>query len=145
MKNKKYKIVIDTNVFITSLRSKNGASFKLLYEVSRAKFEQNISPTLIFEYESVAKRGSQEIILKDREIDDIIDMLCEQSNKCAIFFLWRPFLKDPKDDFVLELAIESGSEFIVTYNKKDFKGIEKFGIKTIAPKEFLKLIGELKR
>jgi putative PIN family toxin of toxin-antitoxin system len=145
MKNKKRKIVIDTNVFISSLRSKNGASFKLLYEVSREKFEQSVSPTLIFEYEGVAKRRSQEIALNDQEIDDIIDMLCEQSKKCEIFFLWRPFLKDPKDDFVLELAIESESEFIVTFNKNDFKGVEKFGIKAITPKEFLKQIGELKR
>ncbi len=145
MKMKKYKIVIDTNVFISSLGSKNGASFKLLYETSRTKFEQNVSPTLIFEYESVAKRRSQAIPLNDKEIDDVIDMLCGQSNKCEIFFLWRPFLKDPKDDFVLELAIESESEFIVTFNKNDFKGVDKFGLKTITPKEFLKRIGELKR
>ena len=100
---------------------------------------------MIFEYEGVAKRKSQEVLLSDEIIDDIIDMLCEQSNKCEIFFLWRPFLKDPKDDFVLELAIESNSEFIVTFNKRDFSGLEKFGIKAITPKEFLKQIGELKK
>jgi putative PIN family toxin of toxin-antitoxin system len=142
MKKKKPKIVIDTNVFVSSLRSKNGASYKLLYEVSRTKFEQSVSPTLIFEYESVAKRKSQEIVLKNEEIDVIIDILCERSSKCEIFFLWRPFLKDPKDDFVLELAIESGSKYIITFNKNDFKGIEKFGIEAITPKEFLKQIGE---
>jgi len=145
MEKKKYKIVIDTNVFISSLKSKNGASFKLLYEVSRDKFEQNISPTLIFEYESVAKRSQQDILLDGKEIDNIIDMLCKQSKKCEIFFLWRPQLKDPKDDFVLEIAIESGSEFIITYNQNDFKGIEKFGIKAITPKEFLTLLGEIKK
>ncbi|MEA1927181.1 MAG: DNA-binding protein, partial [Candidatus Auribacterota bacterium] len=69
--------------------------------------------------------------------------ICEWSNKCQIFYLWRPFLKDPKDDFVLELAIESQSEFIVTYNVNDFKGVEKFGIKVATPKEFLKMIGEI--
>ena len=96
MKRKNPNIVIDTNVFISSLRSKNGASYKLLYETSREKFEQNISPTLIFEYESIAKREGQNILLKDQDIDSIIDILCEQSAKCEIFFLWRPFLKDPK-------------------------------------------------
>ena len=55
-------------------------------------------------------------------------MICYQSTKCEIFFLWRPFLKDAKDDFILELAIESQSEFIVTYNKSDFIGVDKFGI-----------------
>ena len=117
MKKEKYKIVIDTNVFISSLKSKNGASFKLLYRVSREKFEQNISPTLIFEYESVAKRQSQGIPLDASEIDEIIDMLCRQSKKCEIFFLWRPVLKDPKDDFVLELALD-GSFFSTNRDKR---------------------------
>ena len=143
MKKKIYKIVIDTNVFITSLKSNMGASYKLLFEVSKKKYEQNISPALLFEYESVAKRGSLNLVLTDLQIDSILDMICNWSTKCQIFFLWRPFLKDPKDDFVLELAIESASEFIITYNIKDFKGIEKFGIKAITPKDFLKLIGEI--
>jgi len=57
--------------------------------------------------------------------------------------LWRPFLRDAKDDFVLELAIESNSKYIITYKVKDFKGIDEFGIKAITPKEFLNIIGEI--
>ena len=70
-------------------------------------------------------------------------MICNISKRCKIFFLWRPYLKDIADDFVLELAIESQSEYIITYNKKDFKGIEKFGIQVSTPKEFLEKIGGL--
>ncbi len=114
MTKKKYKIVIDTNVFIAASKSRRGASFKLLFEVSRVKYEQNISTTLIFEYESVAKRKSQNILLNDRQIDDILDMICNQSTKCEIFFLWRPFLKDAKDDFILEL--KSGNLKILSDN-----------------------------
>ncbi len=73
----------------------------------------------------------------------IIDMICKLSKGCEIFFLWRPFLKDPKDDFILELAIESQSEFIITYNKKDFYRVEEFGIKALTLKEFLEMIGEI--
>jgi putative PIN family toxin of toxin-antitoxin system len=143
MKINKYKIVIDTNVFISALKSKRGASFKLIFGTSRERFEQNISPTLIFEYESVAKRELSNIALNDSQIDSILDMICNWSIKCEIYFLWRPYLKDPKDDFILELAIESQSEYIITYNKNDFKGIEKFGVKVLTPKEFLKKIGEI--
>ena len=140
---KKFKIVIDTNVFITALRSRRGASFKLLFETSRDKYESNISPALIFEYESVAKRNLNNLILSETHIESILDMICKNSNKCEIFFLWRPQLKDPKDDHVLELAIESQSKYIITYNKKDFKGVDKFGIEVLTPKEYLELIGEL--
>ncbi len=138
------KVVIDTNVFISSLKSRHGASFKLLYKTSRKKFQQNISSTLVFEYESVAKRSDMNIKLSYAQIDSIIDMLCKWSSHCQVYFLWRPFLKDAKDDFVLELAIESNSQYIVTYNVKDFKGIDKFNIKAITPKEFLSLIGEIR-
>lgn len=143
MKEKKYSLVIDTNVFISALRSSRGASFKLMFGVSREKFDQNVSPTLIFEYESVAKRQAQQINLNPEQIDAILDMICAWSNKCEIYFLWRPFLKDPHDDFILELAIESNSDYIITYNKKDFAGIEKFDLEAITPKEFLKIIEEL--
>ena len=136
-------IVVDTNVFISSLKSRNGASFKFLYKTSRKKYQQNISSTLVFEYESVAKRSDMNLKLSHKQIDSIIDMLCDWSNHCEIYFLWRPFLKDAKDDFVLELAIESNSQYIITYNVKDFNGIDKFNIRAITPKEFLRLIGKL--
>jgi predicted nucleic acid-binding protein len=63
------------------------------------------------------------------------------SHKQDIFFLWRPWLKDPKDDMILELAVASESLFIITYNTRDFKGIEPFGIAAITPPLFLKRLG----
>ncbi len=140
---KKFNIVIDTNVFISALKSRRGASFKLLFETSREKYELNISPALIFEYESAAKRNINDLKLNKEQIDSILDMICNTSNKCEIFFLWRPQLKNPKDDHILELAIESQSKYIITYNKKNFKGVNKFGIEVLTPKEYLELIGEI--
>jgi len=64
------------------------------------------------------------------------------SKRREIFFLWRPYLKDPKDDMILELAVESECNYIIAFNKKDFKGIKKFNLKALTPKEFLKIIGE---
>lgn len=70
--------------------------------------------------------------------------MCTVANKREIFYLWRPFLRDPKDDLVLELAVESGAAYIVTFNKKGFHGIERFGVKAVTPQEFLAIIGERK-
>jgi len=61
-----------------------------------------------------------------------------------IFFLWRPFLRDPRDDMVLELAVAAGCEAVVRHNRKDFRGIEQFGLKALTPQELLKRIGELR-
>ncbi len=81
--------------------------------------------------------------LESADIDDILDYICAVANKREVFFLWRPYLSDPKDDFILELAVEAQCDFVITYNKRDFKGIEKFGIEAATPKEFLQIIGEL--
>ena len=137
-------IVLDTNVFISSLRSKRGASFKLLSFIDSGHFRLNISVPLFLEYEAVAKRECHNLSLESSEIDDILNYIATVSRKREIFFLWRPYLKDVKDDLVLEVAVESGSQHIVTYNKNDFKGIEKFGIEAITPKSFLKKMGVIK-
>lgn len=52
-------------------------------------------------------------------------------------------LPDPKDDFVLELAVESRADFLLTFNTRDFVGAERFGIRVILPREFLAIIGEI--
>lgn len=141
---KNYKIVIDTNVILTALRSAKGASFKLLSIIDENMFEFSLSVPLFIEYESVTKRNPEKLRLSISDIDDILNYLAEISSKREIYFLWRPFLKDPKDDLVLEVAVESESDFIISHNKKDFRNISKFGLQVLTPLEFLKLIEVIK-
>ncbi|MBD3423093.1 MAG: putative toxin-antitoxin system toxin component, PIN family [Candidatus Latescibacteria bacterium] len=139
----KPRIVIDTNVFVTALRSRRGASFKLLTLLGKDKFVISVSVPLVIEYEGAAKRISRSLGLNYSDIDDILDYLCSVSEHRKVHFLWRPFLNDPNDDMVLELAVESQSDYILTYNVKDFQGSEEFGVKVITPKDFLKMTGVL--
>lgn len=140
-----HQVVVDTNVLLSGLRSRQGASFRLLslIGVSR-KFEINLSVPLVFEYEDVIKRHKPDLGLSEQDIDDLIDYLCSVANLHKIFFLWRPFLKDPKDDLVLELAVEAECEAIITFNARDFIGAEQFGIGVLAPREFLREIKEIR-
>ncbi|MBI3422263.1 MAG: putative toxin-antitoxin system toxin component, PIN family [Acidobacteria bacterium] len=138
-----YQIVIDTNIWIAALRSKRGASHKLLSLIDSGKYEANISVPLVLEYEDAAKRLVGEIPLTERDIDDILDYICAVANHHKIYYLWRPFLSDPGDDMILELAVTAECDFIVTYNQSDFVGIEQFGLITLTPKEFLQKIGVL--
>jgi len=138
-----HQIVVDTNVFVTALRSQFGASYKLLSLLENNIYELNLSVPLVLEYEEVAKRMIGEIALSEQEIDNILDFVVSRSNHWHIFYLWRPQLKDPSDDMVLELAVTAGCKYILTYNIHDFKGSEKFGIKAITPKVFLEMVGEL--
>ena len=137
------KIVIDTNVLVAALRSRRGASFKLVSFLPNDKFSIAISVPLVFEYEDALKRPETAAITK-QDIGDFVDFLCEIGHHQEIFFLWRPFLPDPADDHVLEVAVAAGCDAIVTYNKRDFKGIDKFGLRVLDPRELLSEMGVIK-
>lgn len=132
-------IVIDTNVLLSALYSNKGASYRLLSIIDSKKFRVNISTTLIYKYEEILKSKST---LEVKHIDAILNYICSIGVKNRIFYLWRPKLKDPDDDFLLELAVCSKS-IIVTLNQKDFTIASEFGIKVMTPKEFLLYIGEI--
>ena len=136
----KYNIVLDTNVLVSALRSNRGASYKLLRMVDDERIVLNLSTPLVKEYEDVLNRSTHN--LDSQDVSDIIDYLVSIAQGHKIYYLWRPILKDIKDDMVLELAVKAKS-MIVTYNKDDFKGVEKFDIAILDPKDFLTLLGEL--
>jgi putative PIN family toxin of toxin-antitoxin system len=140
MPRKKVRIILDTNVLFAGLYSSRGASFRVLQAIEEGKLKVVLSTTLLFEYEDILKRNQVVLGLTNQEIEKILDYLCMQSEHQKIYFLWRPFLADLKDDHLLELAIASGTKLIVTHNTKDFKGAEEFGIRSITPKELLEEI-----
>src|SRR5688500_14272826 len=97
------EVVLDTNVLVAGLRSRTGAAFKLLSTVSSGSFGINLSVPLVMEYEAVLLRPELKIPLTRAEIEAFIDFHCAVGRHHEIFFLWRPYLKDPGDDMVLEL------------------------------------------
>ena len=99
-----------------------------------------MSVALLFEYEDVLKRYSRKLGIKHADIDALLDVFCVLCTFHKIHYLWRPFLPDPKDDHVLELAVASGVKTITTFNRADFKGVEKFGVKIISPQKVLEEI-----
>ena len=138
------KIIIDTNVLLSALYSRRGASFKLISLLGQGYFDIVLSVPLFIEYKSIIKRNRSKIKLSGEKINDILNYLCLVSQHHEIYYLWRPFLRDPKDDMILELAVTARCKYIVTYNIRDFKGVEQFGIKVLSAKDFLNKIGVLK-
>ena len=136
------RIVIDTCVLVSAIKSNQGASFKLLSLLPKKIFTYHISTALVLEYEDVLKRPKLNLSLTSFEVDKLLDILCLLGKKHLIHFHWRPLLNDESDDFIGELAINAKVDVIVTHNIKDFGYISKFGIGIVTPHEFLKLIGE---
>jgi predicted nucleic acid-binding protein len=133
-----FQVVIDTNVVVAAARSNAGASFELLrlFAAGDTRWQWNISTALLLQYEAVLKREQhrqgRELATVDRFLDDV----AARANRHAIFYLVRPYLTDPEDEFILELALASSSHYIVTHNRGDFRDAERFGLRVVTPAEF---------
>ena len=138
----KRRVVLDTNVVVAALRSRQGGSYKLLSLLAEDRFEIAISIPLLFEYEEVLTRHMAAGIYEQQEIDDFLDYICQVACRQRIFFLWRPRLPAPKDDMILELAVAAGCEAIITHNQRDFPGTETLGVRIDAPSGFLRNLEE---
>jgi len=135
---------VDTSVVVAGLRSNLGAAFKLISLVDKSEnFGICISVPLILEYEEVLSRPGLVPHLTAVDVGKFLGYICSAAILCEIFYIWRPYLRDPKDEMVLETAVAGGCDAIVTYNRRDFVGAEKFGIQILSPKAFLQQIGEL--
>jgi putative PIN family toxin of toxin-antitoxin system len=137
------QVVIDTNVLIAAQRSKRGASSKLMSLIGTNRFNIHVSVPLVFEYEATLIQHSEQLELTPEDVADIVDALCALAVPHKIYFLWRPYLRDRKDELVLELAVTARCDHIITYNQRDFRGAEMFGIRISDPRTFLQAIGEL--
>ncbi len=135
-----YQIVLDTNVLVAAARSRRGTSYALLQTIRSGSWQLNVSSALLLEYEAQLKA---EAARQDRPlavVDRFLDFLVLRSNRWQTFFLLRPLLRDPKDDFVIELVVASRADYIVTWNVHDFTEAPEYGIKVIRPDEFLALV-----
>ena len=133
-------IVIDTNVWISALISRDGLSRDVIRLALNDKISPQISTSLFLEYEAVMKRKKiQNFCSLDlREQNELFQAFLATCKWNEIYYLWRPNLDDEDDDFLVELAVASNSKIIITDNKKDLKSGElKFNFEVLTPKEFL--------
>lgn len=132
--------VLDTSVLVAGLRSNRGASFQVLRAVRAGDIRIAVSVALALEYESVVLRSGLIPHFTADELRRIVDGLCQLADHQKVFFAWRPFLPDPDDDLVLELAVAASAAFVITHNTSDFRGSESMGVRAITPAKSLDII-----
>lgn len=137
----KLRVVLDTNILVAGVRSRNGASFEVLSRLEADDFDIAVSAPLVLEYEAALLEHQPETVFSPEDLVAFVDSICAVAQHQKIFYLWRPLLRDPKDDMVLEVAVASGCDAIVTFNERDFRGAEQFAVAVLSPAQFLARIG----
>jgi putative PIN family toxin of toxin-antitoxin system len=133
------RVVLDTNVLVAASRSRNGASFELLQLLRNKQYLALVSVPLMLEYEAVLKRPEQ-LVVSGRNAtmtDAFLDALSLCVEPVHLHYLWRPQLRDPADEMVLETALNGRADALVTSNTRDFIIAAHFKLPVLTPGLFL--------
>ena len=135
------KVAIDTDVIVAARRSRSGASNALLRALRAGQLEAVASVPMMLEYEAVLMRPEQRQAtgMSVQDVEVFLDALAALLIPVTPYFLWRPRLRDPDDEMVLDAAVSGGVDAIVTFNVQDFlPGASQFNLQILTPGEALR-------
>jgi putative PIN family toxin of toxin-antitoxin system len=134
------RIVLDTNVVVAALRSPSGASAALIRQVRAGKVQMLMSVPLALEYEAICKRAEHILAagISAQDANVFVTALVAMAEPVSLFYLWRPQLRDPDDEMVLEAAVNGQADAIVTFNLKDYIDVsQRFNVQVLTPQEIV--------
>ena len=135
------RVVVDTSVLVAGLRSQLGASSLVLGAIARQSVRPLVTTAVFLEYEAVLLRAEQRLAtnMSEAEVEGFLRALAAAAEPVEISFRWRPQLRDPADELMLETAVNGHAEVIVTHNVADFEpASSKFGLRILTPAQLLK-------
>ena len=137
------KVVLDTDVVVAGMRSPGGASAEILRKARQGRVTLLVSVPLAVEYEAVCSEIEHRLAagLSEREVEIFLDAVVAMAEPVKTHFLWRPQLRDPGDEMVLEAAVNGRADLLVTFNVRDFGPVpSRFGIEVMIPRDALERI-----
>ena len=135
------RIVLDTDVVVAALRSPAGGSAEVVRLARHGQVRLVASVALMLEYEAVATRPEQlrAIGATRQSVLLALDFIAAIADEAHGRFRWRPQVRDPADEMVLEAAVNGRASVLMTFNRRDFGAAPaSFGIRLCAPGDFLR-------
>ena len=136
-------MVLDTDVVAAAMRSPTGASAELIRMARRRELTMAASVSLMMEYESVCLRDEHMTAagLDQHQVMTFLDAIAGFVKPVKVHFLWRPQLRDPADELVLEAAVNANADALVSFNLRHFKAdVTKFNFRLELPGDLLRSI-----
>jgi len=137
------KVVLDTDVIVAAMRSPGGASAAILRKARQSKVTLLVTVPLAMEYEAVCSEAEHRLAagLSEREVEIFLDAVVAMAEPVKAHFLWRPQLRDPGDEMVLEAAVNGQADLLITFNVRDFGTVpSRFGIEVMIPSDAIERI-----
>ena len=137
------RVVLDTSVLVAAVRSHHGASRQLLLAALAQRFTTLVSVPLMIEYEAVLTRPEhlEAARLSAPDVNDLLDAFVAVIEPVWLAFLWRPALRHPADEMVLDTAVNGGADLLVTFNVRHFEEpAKRLGIRVLTPAEALRVL-----
>ena len=129
---------MDTDAVVAGMRSPGGASAALIRAVRGGQATLLLSVPLAMEYEAVCRRPEHrmEAGLSGRQVEIFLDAIIAMAEPVRTHFLWRPQLRDPNEEMVLEAAVNGKADVLVTFNVRDYgTAAAQFGVEVLLPRE----------
>ena len=129
---------MDTDAVVAAMRSPAGASAAIIRAVRQRQATLLLSVPLALEYEAVCRRSEhrEESGLSVKQVEIFLDAIIAMGEPVPTHFLWRPQLRDPNDEMVLEAAVNGRADALVTFNVRDYgTAAAQFGVEVLLPRE----------
>jgi len=130
---------------VAGLRSRLGASNRVLAAIARQRIRPLVTTAVFLEYEAVLLRAEQRLAtgMNEADVEGFLSALAAAAEPVEISFRWRPQLRDPADELMLEAAVNGRAKAIVTHNVTDFEpASSRFGVRILTPAQLLKEIAK---
>lgn len=134
------RVALDTSVLVAGLRSRLGASNRLLELIAAGRCVPLVTTAVFLEYADVLLRPEHRLAtgMSEDDVTDFLAALASAAEPIEVHFQWRPQLPDPADELILEAAVNGRADAIVTHNVRDFQAAAKaFGMPVLTPAQVL--------